>query len=256
MIGVSKLYCGTVEPSDPLRYRRKSNELPSHLLQFSEDKKPVIVWNMTRACNLSCLHCYASATPGPAPDELTLEECLALMTDLTNFGVPVILFSGGEPLTHPHLFELVEAAVKGGSRAVLSTNGLLLTKDKAQKLKALGLSYVGISLDGLEGPHERLRRLKGSFQKALDAVDIALSCGLKVGLRLTMTKSNLSDLNALFDLMIQGGVPRVCFYHLVDSGDNPSLLAQRLSHEETREALDIICQRTRDLHERGLPTEV
>ncbi|HFB83943.1 MAG TPA: 12,18-didecarboxysiroheme deacetylase, partial [Thermodesulfatator sp.] len=62
MIGISKLYCGTVEPSDALRYGRKAKKLPSHLLQFSEDKKPVVVWNVTRRCNLRCVHCYAQAT--------------------------------------------------------------------------------------------------------------------------------------------------------------------------------------------------
>ena len=62
MIGISKLYCGTVEPSDALRYGRHSSQLPSHLLQFSADKKPVVVWNVTRRCNLRCVHCYAHAT--------------------------------------------------------------------------------------------------------------------------------------------------------------------------------------------------
>ena len=62
MIGISKLYCGTVEPSDALRYGRDSSQLPSHLLQFSADKKPVVVWNVTRRCNLRCVHCYAHAT--------------------------------------------------------------------------------------------------------------------------------------------------------------------------------------------------
>jgi radical SAM protein with 4Fe4S-binding SPASM domain len=256
MIGVSKLYCSTVEPSDPLRYQRRSEALPSHLLQFSEDKKPVIVWNITRACNLSCHHCYASATPGPADDELTFPESLGLISDLTAYGVPVILFSGGEPLVHPRLFELVEAAIKGGARAVLSTNGLLLNEPKARKFKQLGLSYVGISLDGLCGPHERLRGLKGSFQGALKAVKTAREAGLKVGLRLTMTKSNRLDLDALFDLLIEQQVPRVCFYHLVDRGDNPALSAELLTHQETREALDTICRRTRELHDLGQPTEV
>ncbi|MDR1486406.1 MAG: radical SAM protein, partial [Deltaproteobacteria bacterium] len=166
MIGVSKLYCGTVEPSDPLRYKRKSKELPSRLLQFSEDKKPVIVWNMTRACNLSCVHCYACATSGPAPDELTKPQSLRLIDSLTDYGAPVILFSGGEPLLHPHLFEYVAHTVKRGARAVLSTNGVLLTSDKAALLRDIGLSYVGISLDGLESRHDRIRRRKGAFRLA------------------------------------------------------------------------------------------
>ena len=80
MIGVSKLYCGAVEPGDVLRYRdRRAQDLPSHLLQFSADKKPVVVWNVTRRCNLKCVHCYAKATTSAAPDELSHAEGLALL---------------------------------------------------------------------------------------------------------------------------------------------------------------------------------
>ena len=74
MIGISKLYLGTVEPSDALRYGRHSKDLPSHLLQFSADKKPVVVWNMTRQCNLKCVHCYAQAKVTPTENELTTAE--------------------------------------------------------------------------------------------------------------------------------------------------------------------------------------
>jgi len=106
MIGISKLYCGTVEPSDALRYGRESGRLPSHLLQFSADKKPVVVWNMTRRCNLRCIHCYAHARSRADEDELTTAEGRALLDDLAAFGVPVVLFSGGEPLLRPDLPEL------------------------------------------------------------------------------------------------------------------------------------------------------
>jgi radical SAM protein with 4Fe4S-binding SPASM domain len=256
MIGVSKLYCSTVEPSDVLRYGRKSKDLPSHLLQFSEDKKPVIVWNMTKACNLACAHCYAQATPQRADDELTLPESRRLIENLTDYGVPVILFSGGEPLTHPHLLELVELAVKRGARAVLSTNGLLLDLAKAKKLKQLGLSYVGISLDGLGPAHDRMRGRKGAFQGALEAIRLARQAGLKVGLRLTLTKSNQADLDSLFDLMIAENIPRICFYHLVDQGHNETLAPENLTLAETRAAIDLIAQRTRQLQDMGLSTEV
>jgi MoaA/NifB/PqqE/SkfB family radical SAM enzyme len=103
MIGISKLYCGTVEPSDALRYGRSSSKLPSHLLQFSADKRPVVVWNITRRCNLKCVHCYAHARDKSFKDELTTEQGFELIDDLAQFGVPVILFSGGEPLVRKDL---------------------------------------------------------------------------------------------------------------------------------------------------------
>ncbi|MDR1657047.1 MAG: radical SAM protein [Deltaproteobacteria bacterium] len=256
MIGVSKLFCNTVEPSDVLRYGRRSMKLPSHLLQFSEDKKPVIVWNLTRSCNLSCVHCYAAATPGPAPDELSFQEAAGLVENLTDYGVPVILFSGGEPLMHPNLMDLVALAVRRGARAVLSTNGLLLDGDRARRLKALGLSYVGISLDGLGPAHDRMRGHTGAFQGAMRAIRTAREAGLKVGLRLTLTKSNQADLGALFDLVVREDIPRICFYHLVDQGANPLLAGEALTLAQTRAAVDQIVERTALLHQSGLTTEV
>ncbi|MDR1395996.1 MAG: radical SAM protein [Deltaproteobacteria bacterium] len=256
MIGVSKLYCGTAEPSDVLRYGRRSRDLPSHLLQFSEDKKPVIVWNLTRACNLACVHCYASAQPQPAADELSLTETRNLVDSLTGYGVPVILFSGGEPLMHPHLLDLVRRAVERGARAVLSTNGLLLDPEKAGRLKDLGLAYAGISLDGLGPAHDAMRGKIGAFDGALRAIRTARRAGLKVGLRLTLTRSNQKDLPALFELMAAEGIPRVCFYHLVDQGRNPGLARESLTLEETRAAVDLIAEKTRQMHARGLAAEV
>ncbi len=94
MIGISKLYCGTVEPSDVLRYGSASKKLPSHLLQFSVDKKPVVVWNCTRRCNLRCVHCYAQSADREYSGEMTTAEGLALLEDLADFGSPVMLFSG------------------------------------------------------------------------------------------------------------------------------------------------------------------
>ena len=116
MIGISKLYMGQVEASDPLRYGRHSAKLPSHLLQFSADKKPVVVWNVTSACNLACTHCYA-ATKG-TPDELDTSEALALIDDLADFGGPVLLFSGGEPFMRPGILDLAHHAVSKGLRVV------------------------------------------------------------------------------------------------------------------------------------------
>ncbi len=103
MIGISKLYCGTVEPSDALRYGRDSSQLPSHLLQFSKDKRPVVVWNVTQRCNLKCVHCYAHAKNTSSDNELTTGQGKELIDDLADFGAPVMLFSGGEPLVRKDL---------------------------------------------------------------------------------------------------------------------------------------------------------
>ncbi len=256
MIGISKLYCATVEPSDALRYERHSGQMPSHLLQFSKDKKPVVVWNMTRRCNLKCVHCYAQSEDIDYNNELTHEQSLAMIDDLAEFGVPVLLFSGGEPLVHPRLIEYAQYAVSKGIRAVISTNGTLITEAKAKSLKEIGLSYVGISLDGLEETHDKFRGVKGSYKKAIKAIENCQIAGIKVGLRFTINKRNVDDIPGIFDLLEQKNIPRACFYHLVYSGRGSEIAKEDLSHEETRKVLDLIMNRTKDLHERNQPKEV
>lgn len=256
MIGISKLYCGTIEPSDPLRYGRHSKDLPSHLLQFSEDKKPVVVWNVTRACNLKCIHCYARAVERGDESEIDHEKGLALIDDLALFGVPVILFSGGEPLMRPDLVGLARYAVDKGMRAVVSTNGTLITRQKARELKQIGLSYVGVSLDGMETVNDRFRGKRGAFRDAIAGIKNCQEMGLKVGLRFTINRLNVAEIPRIFDLLEDYDIPRVCFYHLVYSGRGSSLVEQDLDHEETRRAVDLIIDRTKDLHDRGIPKEV
>ena len=233
MIGISKLYCGTVEPSDALRYGRKSKNLPSHLLQFSKDKKPVVVWNMTRRCNLKCIHCYAQAKDIEFQNELSTEEGKALIDDLAQFGSPVILFSGGEPTLRKDLPELAAYAREKGMRAVISTNGTLINRDMAKKVKDVGLSYVGVSLDGIRETNDKFRGMKGAFDAALRGLHNCQEEGIKVGLRFTINKQNVADIPAISEMV-----------------------SEDLSLEESRQAVDLILERTRSLHEKGFPAEV
>ncbi len=256
MIGISKLYCGTVEASDVLRYGRRSRDLPSHLLQFSQDKKPVVVWNVGQRCNLRCVHCYAHSRDIAYPGELTVDEGLRLIDDLAAFGVPVLLFSGGEPLLHPRIYELIGHARARGLRAVLSTNGTLITPEVAEQLRAFGLSYVGISLDGLEAINDRFRGMPGAFALALAGVRHCRAAGIKVGLRFTMNRRNVQDLPGIFDLLEAERIPRICFYHLVYAGRGTRLLDDALSAEASRAAVDLIIDRTAQLHRAGFPAEV
>jgi 12,18-didecarboxysiroheme deacetylase len=256
MIGISKLYCGTVEPSDALRYGRQSGQLPSHLLQFSIDKRPVVVWNVTQRCNLKCIHCYAHAKARQQDNELSTKEGLALIDDLAQMGVPVLLFSGGEPLMREDLPELAQYAVEKGMRAVISTNGTLIDSKTAGILKDIGLSYVGISLDGTRAINDRFRGVDGAYDQALEGIRNSKQAGIKVGLRFTINRFNADEIPALFDLLEEMEVPRICFYHLVYAGRGSTLVNDDVSHEKTRQLLDLIMDRTKDLHDRGKPKEV
>ena len=244
MISISRLYCGSAETMDMLRYGSEKH------------KRPVVVWNMTRRCNLKCVHCYSSSRNVQYKNELSTDEGKKLIADLAAFRAPVILFSGGEPLMREDLPDLARFAVDQGMRAVISTNGTLLTKKTAGTLKKIGISYAGVSLDGMKITHDRFRGVEGAFDMTLKGIRTCRDEGIKVGIRFTINRKNFSDIPALFDLIEKEDIPRACFYHLVYSGRGSKLIDEDLSHEETRKVVDLIMDRTRDLCDRGKPKEI
>ena len=206
---------------------------------------------MTRRCNLKCVHCYAQAVDPDGKDEISTEQGKAIISDLAAYGAPVMLFSGGEPLVRQDLPELASYATEKGMRAVISTNGTLITKEKARELKAINLSYVGISLDGAEEIHDKFRGVPNSFKKALEGLE---NC--KVGLRFTINKRNVIEIPKVFKLLRELEVPRICFYHLVYSGRGSEMIKEDLNHAETRSVVDLIMDETRALFDAGMPKEV
>lgn len=256
MLSVTRLLCGTATPGDALRYGRHSGRLPAHLLHFSEDKKPVVVWNCTRRCDLKCVHCYADAADKEFPGELTTAEGKALLEDLAAFGVPVVLFSGGEPLLRRDLFELASYCTELGMRAVLSTNGTHIDDDVADRIKAIGFSYVGISIDGLETVHDKVRGVRGAYRQTLEGIRRCRDRGIRVGLRYTVHKLNLTELPGVFDLLEAEDIPRCCFYHLAYAGRGDKLQRFDLTPEETRRAVEYVFERALDFHRRGIERDI
>src|SRR3972149_5781126 len=118
MLSVSRLLNGTATEADALRYGRRSQDLPSHLLHYSEDKKPVVVWTSTRTCNLHCAHCYTDSFDREDPDQLTTDEALAMVDNLAASAPPVLLTPGGEPLRRPDLLTVARRANERGMRVV------------------------------------------------------------------------------------------------------------------------------------------
>jgi len=168
----------------------------------------------------------------------------------------VVLFSGGEPLVRKDLPELAAYAVAKGMRAVISTNGTLITPAMARTLKDIGLSYVGISLDGMQEVNDRFRAVPGAFRLALGGIRNCQAAGIKVGLRFTINRFNVQEIPHIFDLIEEMDIPRVCFYHLVYAGRGSELVKEDLSLEDSRKTLDLIIDNTRRLHEIGKPKEV
>jgi radical SAM protein with 4Fe4S-binding SPASM domain len=258
MINISKLYCEQVTPGDWLRYGSAgSGECDGKIVPKSaSERRPIVVWNITRACNLKCVHCYNDSGTSKADDELSTDEAKAVLDDLSGFGVPSVLFSGGEPLMRPDLFELIGYAVERGLRVVISTNGTLITADVAKKIKQTGVSYVGISLDGIGEINDKFRGVPGAFERAVQGIKNCQDAGVRVGLRLTLTKRNIQDLESLFNFFETENIERACFYHFVPSGRGAAMADEDLTHAQTRNAVDTILTRTRKYKQVGRTTDI
>lgn len=256
MISISRLLCDTISPGDGLRYGETTPHLAGVNKLVRETPRPVVVWNCTKQCNLSCIHCYANASNQRSAEEMDTASGKAFIHDLAEFGVPVILFSGGEPLLRDDLFGLASLARQQGIRVALSTNGTLITEEIADRIRNVGFAEVGISLDGIESTNDHFRGNRGAYQAAIKGIRNCVALGLRVSLRLTITRFNYEEIPAIFQLVEEEGVDRVCFYHLAYSGRGNSLQGEDISHSQTRSVVDIICEHTLDLHRRGLPKEV
>ena len=204
---------------------------------------PVIFWNITARCNLACTHCYLRSGPGrQREDELTTDEAIALIDDLVTADVPLLLFSGGEPLMREDFWDLVEHTRKCGLPAALSTNGTLITSRVAQRLRDTGIGYAGISLDGATAAtHDAFRRAPGSFDRSVQALRNCIDAGLRCGVRFTVTKKNHSELGDLIALARMLGVHRFCVYWLVPSGRGGDLhMDLQVAPGEVRAVLDLV----------------
>lgn len=249
MINLTRLLCGVEQSADALRYGMGHGSPAS-----AAERRPIVVWNITRRCNLKCVHCYSDSDAREYPGELDWEECRNVIDRLAAFRVPGLLLSGGEPLIHPLFFFIAMYAREQGLRLTLSTNGTLITPAVAKKLRDVGFAYVGISLDGIGETHDRFRGREGAFQKAVAAFSHCRDAGQKVGLRLTLTKNTVDDLDRILDFIEAENIPRVCFYHLVYSGRGVNL--SLLKPSETRAALDKIMDRVEAWNREGKTREV
>ena len=246
MTSISKLLFGGNEANDGLRYAEHVHG------------RPVVVWNITPECNLACAHCYAAARRDASPYQavLSTDEATRVMDDLAAWKVPVLLFSGGEPFCRKDIRELAEYAKGTGLRVTFSTNGTLIDDDTADWLARLGTGYVGISIDGTESVHDDFRRCAGAYAASLAAIRRLVARGVKVGLRVTMTRRNTSAIPAIFELMRAERVPRICLYHLVYTGRGKSIVADDLTNGERRAALDAIIAETEKSFAAGAPVAV
>ena len=249
MINLTKLWTGAAQPADNLRYGHGC--APENNARV---RKPIVVWNITRTCNLRCIHCYSDSESMRYPGELTWEQMESVISDLSEYKIPSLLLSGGEPLIHPHFFDLVSLATSKGLKLTISTNGTLITPEKAALLKAAEVAYVGISLDGIGEIHDHFRGKQGAFDAAVRGFRACHEVNQKTGLRLTLTRHNVENIERILDFIEDQQIQRVCFYHLVPAGRGSEL--QVLRPEEARGAIDTLISRVEKWHAAGIDREL
>jgi len=208
----------------------------NHLSQTKINKIPplrLLAWETTRRCNLDCRHCRAAATQGPYPGELTTEEGKQLLSDVAGMGPAVIILTGGEPLLREDIFEVTAFGHSLGHRMVMAVNGTLLTPEIARRLKDAGIQRVSISLDGAAAAsHDNLRAVPGAFDGALRGIEACKAADLPFQINTTVTRANLEELPAIYELAISLGAAAHHVFVLVPTGRGAEIPEELVTPEE------------------------
>lgn len=229
---------------------------PTPVRRRSGPVKPVVIWNLTRTCNLRCRHCYTTSADVPFPGELSHDQAMGVLADLKQFGIPALILSGGEPLSRFDFFDLAERARDLGFRHLsLSTNGTRVA-EHIDRIAELGFDYVGISLDGLGRMNDWFRGVDGAYAAALEGVRACKARGVKVGLRFTITADNAEMLPGMLDLCESEGVDKFYLSHLVYAGRGDKNRGEDAERARTRAAMDLLIDRAWGAVSQGKPLEV
>lgn len=215
---------------------------------------PVVIWNLLRRCNLSCRHCYANSFDKEFPGELGLSQCLENIPSMKKAKSPAVILSGGEPLLHPHVFEIAKEVKAQGFYLALSSNGILLTDEVAKKLKEIDFNYVGVSLDGIGAVHDHIRGKVGAFDESLEGVRNGVRHGLKMGLRTTLTNTNYHQIDDMLKICIENGVSKFYLSHLNYGGRGNK--REDAHFKMTRDVMNLLFERAYEYVLQGIDLEI
>lgn len=205
------------------------------------DQSPLLViWETTQACDLTCVHCRASAQPERNPDELSTEEAFALLDEIKRFGNPLMVFTGGDPLKRPDLFTLMRRSVELGLRTNVSPSATpLLTTEAIDEFKRIGLARMAISLDGATAKtHDEFRGIPGTFDRAIEALKHAQKIGLETQLQTTVTRRNMHELRDIAKICEETGTKMWSLFFLLPMGRGQS--EAELTGAEYEQVFEII----------------
>ncbi len=198
----------------------------------------LVAWELTRHCNLNCIHCRAAASRGPYENELTTEECFRILKEIREVGTPIIILTGGEPLLRPDIFEIAAEASRLGFRPVMATNGTLLTAEIIAKMKEVGIARVSISLDGAEAAsHDSFRQQEGAFEGALRGIELLRQHGLPFQINTTVTEINVEEVPKILELALKLQAVAHHIFLLVPVGRGKEMASQALTAEKYEKVL-------------------
>ena len=214
--------------------------MPEELLKKSSllsSALRMVAWEVTRSCNLACVHCRASSAQGPYEGELDTSACLRLMDDIAAFSQPVVILTGGEPLLRQDIFDIASYGTAKGLRMVMATNGTLVTEEAVGKLLSAGIKRVSVSIDGADaGRHDAFRRVPGAFDGAMRGIETMRRGGMAFQINTTITQANLDQLRNIHDLTLKIGAAAHHIFLLVPTGrgrDLADLAISPSTYEET-----------------------
>ncbi len=228
---------------------------PTPLGLNSKPPGPVVIWNLIRRCNLTCKHCYSISADKDFPGELNTKEVFSVMDDLKAFKVPVLILSGGEPLLRPDIYEISKRAKEMGFYVGLSTNGTLIDESNIKRIAAVGYDYLGISIDGLRGTHDRFRRKEGAFDASMRAIRLCRDHGIKIGMRFTLTQDNADELPELLQLAEREQIDKFYLSHLNYAGRGNINRKDDVVLQTTRRAMDLLFETCWQHEQQGLARE-
>jgi heme b synthase len=199
----------------------------------------MVAWEITRSCNLACVHCRASALCGPYPGELGTEKCLRLIDEIAEVAKPVIILTGGEPLLRADIYEIAAYGDSKGLRMVLATNGTFVTEAVAGKLIASGIRRVSVSIDGPDAAsHDAFRGVPGAFTEALAGIEAMKRAGMEFQINTTITQKNLAQIKEIHDLAHRLGAAAHHIFLLVPTGRGKEMASQAITSLEYEETLN------------------
>jgi AdoMet-dependent heme synthase len=198
----------------------------------------LVAWEVTRRCNLNCVHCRAAAEKGPYPGELSTSRCMGILEEISRIGKPIVILTGGEPLLREDVFEIAERGTQLGLRMVMATNGTFLTPEITEKMMESGIKRVSISLDGSTAEeHDAFRMVPGAFDAALAGIELLKAREIPFQINTTITRHNVHLAEELLKLAVELGAVAHHIFLLVPTGRARDMVNQEITAREYEELL-------------------